>query len=143
VVVESWRIDGMGHAFPIGEADPEHGCGTVAAYFEDRGLCGAYRALEFFGMPGGGDDDDGDGGGDGGGGDGEGDGGGGDDGGGDDAGGGCQVAGGGAGGSVVYALLALVAAAMMIARRRRSTRSILPAPVRGSRGTSSKRRGCL
>jgi poly(hydroxyalkanoate) depolymerase family esterase len=143
VVVESWRIDGMGHAFPIGEGDPDHGCGSVAAYFEDRGLCGAYRALEFFGMPGGGDDD-GDGGGDAGGGDGGDGGGGGGEGGGDDAGGGgCRVTGDATGGSDLYALLALVAAAMTIARRRRSTRSTLPAPVRGSLGTSSKRRGCL
>ena len=144
VVVESWRIDGMGHAFPIGESDPEHGCGQVAAYFEDRGLCGAYRALEFFDMAGGGDSGDGgDGGDDGGGDDGGGDG----DEGGDDegGGGGCRVAGGGQAAAPFYAVVVLLLAGSVrrAARRRRSTRSILPAPVRGSSGTSSKRRGSL
>jgi poly(hydroxyalkanoate) depolymerase family esterase len=136
VAVESWRIEGMGHAFPIGASDPEHGCGQLAAYFEDRGLCGAYRALAFFGVTGsgGGDggDDHGDGGGDG---DDSGDGaaGGGD--GGD--GGGCNSAGAGAGGAYGLLVAALLAAAIATARRRRSTRSTLPAPVRGSSATSS------
>ena len=147
VAVESWRIEGMGHAFPIGAGDPEHGCGQVAAYFEDRGLCGAYRALEFFDLSDGGDggddgdggdsDSDGDGGDGGDGGDPDGDGGGG---------GGCRVAGGssGASSSPFYgSLLVLAAAAIRIARRRRSLRSTLPAPVRGSSATSSKRRGSL
>ncbi len=142
VAVESWRIDGMGHAFPIGESDPEHGCGQVAAYFEDRGLCGAYRALAFFGVTAGGGDD-GVGGDDGGGDDGNGDGGGSDPGGDDAGGGGCQMVATGDAGPAPYSLLALIAAAMMIARRRRSARSILPAPVRGSCATSSKRRGSL
>ncbi len=134
-VVESWRVEGMGHAFPIGPSDPEHGCGQVAAYFEDRGLCGAYRALEFFGMPGGGSDDGGDdGGGDGD--DGTGDGGQTDGGGG--KGGGCSLAGRNQGASLllVFYGLALLAAAMA-ARRRSSARSTLPAPVRGSSGKSS------
>lgn len=134
-VVESWRVEGMGHAFPIGPSDPQHGCGQVAAYFEDRGLCGAYRALEFFGMPGG-DGGDGDDGGDGGGDGGGGNGGAGAGGGG--GGGGCGLAGasGGAGSaaSLFYVLLLLFTAP---ARRRSSTRSILPAPVRGSSRTSS------
>jgi poly(hydroxyalkanoate) depolymerase family esterase len=145
IAVESWRIEGMGHAFPIGAGDPEHGCGQVAAYFEDRGLCGAYRALEFFDLSGGGDggddgdggDSDGDDGDDGDGGDPDGDGGGG---------GGCRVAGGGSGASsspFYGSLLVLIAAAIRIARRRRSLRSTLPAPVRGSSATSSKRRGSL
>jgi poly(hydroxyalkanoate) depolymerase family esterase len=146
VVVESWRMIGMGHAFPIGQ-DPERSCGTVAAFFEDRDICGAFRALDFFGVTG--------------------DGGGGEpDAGVPDAGmpvdaacgvdaagvsskedlvppvddddeqaeaSGC-AAGGGAGGGVFYALLAL---ALVSARRRRAARSSLPVPVRGSSGTSS------
>ena len=48
-VVESWRLEGMGHAFPVG-ADPDHACGQTAAFFEDQNLCGAYRALSFFGI---------------------------------------------------------------------------------------------
>jgi len=144
VVVESWRIEGMGHAFPIGPSDPEHGCGQVAAYFEDRGLCGAYRALEFFGMPGGGGDSDG-GGDDGGGGDDDGGDGGGGGQAGRDGGGGCSIAfaesGGAGGGGSRYdglvVLLIAAAAARRTARRRSSARSILPAPVRGSSGSSS------
>jgi poly(hydroxyalkanoate) depolymerase family esterase len=134
IAVERWRIEGMGHAFPIGLADPDHGCGQVAAYFEDRGVCGAYRALEFFGLTG---DGDGDGdGGDGDGGGGDGDGGPGGDGDDDGDGGGCAIAARGDRGSAGYSLLLLLAA-MRIARRRSSTRSILPAPVRGSSTISS------
>jgi poly(hydroxyalkanoate) depolymerase family esterase len=144
VAVESWRIEGMGHAFPIGASDPEHGCGQVAAYFEDRGLCGAYRALEFFDLSAGGDGgDDGDGGDGGDSGDG-GDGGDDQDTGDGGGGGGCRLGPGDAGtSSLPYWLLVLVAAAIRIARRRSSPRSTLPAPVRGNSGTSSKRRGSL
>jgi len=132
VAVERWRIEGMGHAFPIGPDDPDHGCGQPAAYFEDRDLCGAYRAIEFFGLVGGGDPGDGGGADAGAGGD---DGGVGASGSGD-GGGGCRVA-GPAGESSYVLALALLAAAMSVARRRRATRSTLPAPVRGSSGTSS------
>ena len=141
VVVESWRVTGMGHAFPIGQ-DPEHGCGTVAAYFEDRDLCGAFRALSFFGLTGGGSNPP-------------------VDAGPVDAGGpdatcgdeadqekadlqapdgaeagqsGCAVGTGSRGAAALYVLLAL---ALSAARRRRAARSTLPAPVRGSSGTSS------
>jgi len=132
VAVESWRIEGMGHAFPIGRADPDHGCGQAAAYFEDRDLCGAYRALEFFGLagevddpsgsadagPGHGDDGDGTAS--------------------DEGGGGCRAADNDAASARGYVpLLLLLAAAMRIARRRRAGRSTLPAPVRGSSGTNS------
>jgi MYXO-CTERM domain-containing protein len=129
VAVERWRIEGMGHAFPIGPDDPDHGCGEVAAYFEDRDLCGAYRAIEFFGLVG--DSDPGDGG--------DADAGPRSDDGGpgasDGGGGGCAVA-GPAGESRCY-VLALVLLAMSVARRRRATRSTLPAPVRGSSATNS------
>lgn len=134
VAIESWRIEGMGHAFPIGRGDPDHGCGQVAAYFDDRDLCGAYRALEFFGLAG----------------DGVGDGGGtdagpgGDQGGGEggsgpagSGGGGCGVATVESAGGRGYLLALLLAAAMRMARRRRDGRSTLPAPVRGSSGTNS------
>jgi MYXO-CTERM domain-containing protein len=133
VAVERWRIEGMGHAFPIGRGDPEHGCGQVAAYFEDRDLCGAWRALEFFGLAG--DDGTGSGGsadagpsGD------DGDGSGSSQNG--DGGGGCSVVGDSGSWSYVLAL-ALLAAAISVARRRRAARSTLPAPVRGSSGTNS------
>ena len=146
VVVESWRVSGMGHAFPIGQ-DPEHGCGQVAAFFEDRDLCGAYRALKFFGVagPGGTPTPDA--------GPAEPDAGpaadaacgvdaGADDhksdlaGPGDDESeaSGCATAGGGGAPGALGLLLALVISA---ARRRRAARSTLPAPVRGSSARSS------
>jgi poly(hydroxyalkanoate) depolymerase family esterase len=52
VVVESWLVNGMGHAIPI---DPDKGCGQVAAYFEDHDLCAARIALDFFALGSGGD----------------------------------------------------------------------------------------
>jgi poly(hydroxyalkanoate) depolymerase family esterase len=140
VLIESWRVMGMGHAFPIGQ-DPERTCGTVAAFFEDRDLCGAYRALVFFGITGGGGPGPA------------------------DAGppppdanpcgvgkadlrepddqgsadvpraGGC-AAGGTGGDGTIYVVFGL-GLALLSARRRRSTRSTLPAPVRGSSARTS------
>ena len=147
IVVESWRLNGMGHAFPVGQ-DPERTCGTVAAFFEDRDICGAFRALDFFGVTsegGGGEPDAGV-----------------PDAGVPDAGmpvdAACGVdaasaakedqleqdvdvdpeatgcAAGGSSAGFFYVLLAL---ALVSARRRRAARSSLPAPVRGSSGKSS------
>ncbi len=50
VVVESWKIAGMGHSVSIGPKDPEHACGTSGAYVEDKGLCAAWRVVQFFGL---------------------------------------------------------------------------------------------
>ncbi len=53
VVVESWKVMGMGHAVAMGGADPEHGCApTGGSYIEDRGLCAVWRAASFFGLAG-------------------------------------------------------------------------------------------
>lgn len=53
VVVESWRIASMGHAVTMGGADPAHPCPPMGGtYIEDRGICAAYRAAEFFGLVG-------------------------------------------------------------------------------------------
>lgn len=56
VVVESYLIDGMGHAVVIGD-DPMGACtATAAQYFVDKGVCSTLRAAAFFGLlgPGGG-----------------------------------------------------------------------------------------
>jgi poly(hydroxyalkanoate) depolymerase family esterase len=54
VVVETYTVAGMGHAVCVGPDDPEHGCGSVGAYYEDRGTCSTWRAAKFFGLTGGG-----------------------------------------------------------------------------------------
>jgi poly(hydroxyalkanoate) depolymerase family esterase len=59
VAVETYTVTGMGHAVCVGPDDPEHGCGGVGAYYEDRGTCSTWRAAQFFGLDGsvpGGDD---------------------------------------------------------------------------------------
>ena len=55
-VVESWSIAGMGHAVTVGAADPDHPCeaGLGSSYFQDKGVCAPYRALDFLGLTGGG-----------------------------------------------------------------------------------------
>jgi poly(hydroxyalkanoate) depolymerase family esterase len=54
VVVEAYKIAGMGHATAVG-ADVTGTCvGTQASYFEDRGICATFRAAKFFGLTGGG-----------------------------------------------------------------------------------------
>jgi poly(hydroxyalkanoate) depolymerase family esterase len=71
-VLETYTIDGMGHAVVTGGT----GCpATAGAYFTDAGICSTVKAAEFFQLMGGGD-----GGSDGGGSDGGSNGGGGDDG---------------------------------------------------------------
>lgn len=47
VVVETYRIEGMWHAFPIVPGD---GCGKAATFSEDHGICGVRRVAEFFGL---------------------------------------------------------------------------------------------
>jgi hypothetical protein len=112
VVVESYRIAGMGHAVVVG-SDPLGACaGAPGAFFIDKGVCSTLRAAQFFGLTG----DHVDGGGDGHGSDG-GDAGGPHGGGAIEGGFGCR-----AGGSSSW-LIALVVAAWMgaMCRRREPT----------------------
>ncbi|MBX3230414.1 MAG: PHB depolymerase family esterase [Labilithrix sp.] len=44
-VVETYRVEGMWHGFPV---DPASGCGLVGPYAFAHGICGARRAFEFF-----------------------------------------------------------------------------------------------
>jgi MYXO-CTERM domain-containing protein len=54
IVVEAYKVAGMGHATAVG-ADVTGTCvGTQASYFEDRGICATMRAAKFFGLTGGG-----------------------------------------------------------------------------------------
>jgi poly(hydroxyalkanoate) depolymerase family esterase len=54
VVVEAYKVMGMGHATAVG-ADVTGTCvGTQASYFEDRGICATMRAAKFLGLTGGG-----------------------------------------------------------------------------------------
>jgi len=46
-VVETYRIDGMWHGFPV---DPSSGCGSVAPFAPDHGICGAARVADFFSL---------------------------------------------------------------------------------------------
>jgi len=58
VVVESYRIEGMGHAVAMGD-DPVMPCPPMGGtYIEDRDLCAAARAVDFFGIADLGDDGD-------------------------------------------------------------------------------------
>lgn len=53
VLVEAYKVTGMGHATAIG-TDPSGACtATAGAYFEDRGICSTRRAAAFFGLLGG------------------------------------------------------------------------------------------
>ncbi len=50
IVVEAYRVAGMGHATAVG-GDPLGTCtGTAGSYFEDRGICATLRAARFFGL---------------------------------------------------------------------------------------------
>lgn len=54
VVVEAYKVTGMGHATAIG-ADVTGSCpSTTGAYFEDKGICATMRAAQFLGLTGGG-----------------------------------------------------------------------------------------
>ncbi len=54
VLVEAYKVTGMGHATAVG-ADPSGACtATAGSYFEDRGICATRRAATFFGLMGGG-----------------------------------------------------------------------------------------
>ncbi|MBL0216601.1 MAG: PHB depolymerase family esterase [Myxococcales bacterium] len=54
VIVEAYKVTGMGHANAVG-ADPAGACtATAGSYFEDRGICATRRAATFFGLLGGG-----------------------------------------------------------------------------------------
>lgn len=54
VLVEAYKVTGMGHATAVG-ADPSGACtATAGSYFEDRGICATRRAAAFFGLLGGG-----------------------------------------------------------------------------------------
>ena len=44
-VVETYRIEDMWHGFPV---DPSNGCGKVAPFAPDHGICGASRVADFF-----------------------------------------------------------------------------------------------
>jgi poly(3-hydroxybutyrate) depolymerase len=46
-VVESYEITGAGHATFV---RPDEGCGSVGAFFEDRGICSSLRIAQFFGI---------------------------------------------------------------------------------------------
>lgn len=53
VLVEAYKVTGMGHATAVG-ADPSGACtATAGSYFEDRGICATRRAATFFGLLGG------------------------------------------------------------------------------------------
>ena len=55
VVVEAFKVTGMGHATAVGGT----GCmSTAGSYFEDKGICATARAATFFGLDGGGGGDD-------------------------------------------------------------------------------------
>jgi poly(hydroxyalkanoate) depolymerase family esterase len=47
VVLETYRIADMWHGFPV---DPSHGCGHVAQFVPDEGICGAAKVADFFGL---------------------------------------------------------------------------------------------
>lgn len=47
VVLETYRIADMWHGFPV---DPSHGCGRVAQFVPDEGICGASKVADFFGL---------------------------------------------------------------------------------------------
>jgi poly(hydroxyalkanoate) depolymerase family esterase len=52
IVVEAYRVTGMGHATAIG-ADVTGTCpSTAASYFEDKGICATMRAAQFLGLTG-------------------------------------------------------------------------------------------
>jgi poly(hydroxyalkanoate) depolymerase family esterase len=52
VVVETYRVTGMGHAVAIGN-DPAGACpSTAGTYFADKGICATLRAAMFFGLTG-------------------------------------------------------------------------------------------
>jgi hypothetical protein len=54
LVVEAYKVMGMGHATAVG-ADVTGTCvGTQGSYFEDRGICATMRAAKFLGLTGGG-----------------------------------------------------------------------------------------
>lgn len=44
-VVETYEIEDMWHGFPV---DPANGCGQVAPFAFDHGICGASRVADFF-----------------------------------------------------------------------------------------------
>lgn len=58
VVVEAWEIQGAGHATFV---DPDSGCGSLGAFFEDHDVCAALETARFFGLVEGGDEGGGDG----------------------------------------------------------------------------------
>jgi len=47
VVLETYLIADMWHGFPV---DPSHGCGRVAQFVPDEGICGASKVADFFGL---------------------------------------------------------------------------------------------
>ena len=52
VVVEAYRVTGMGHATAVG-ADVTGSCpSTAGSYFEDKGICATTRAAAFLGLTG-------------------------------------------------------------------------------------------
>jgi poly(hydroxyalkanoate) depolymerase family esterase len=54
VVVEAYKVTGMGHATAIGSDVTGTCVSTTGAYFEDRGICATMRAAQFLGLTGGG-----------------------------------------------------------------------------------------
>ena len=51
-LVEAWTIEGMGHAVSVGANDPDHPCQADpgSSYYQDKGVCAPYRALDFLGL---------------------------------------------------------------------------------------------
>jgi poly(hydroxyalkanoate) depolymerase family esterase len=50
IMLETYRVPGMGHATAVG-TDPLGTCtGVAGAYFEDRGICATLRAARFLGL---------------------------------------------------------------------------------------------
>ena len=52
VVVESYRVTGMGHATAIGDDATGTCVSTTGAYFENKGICATMRAAQFLGITG-------------------------------------------------------------------------------------------
>ncbi|HEY5923103.1 MAG TPA: PHB depolymerase family esterase [Kofleriaceae bacterium] len=52
IVLESYTVNGMGHAVAVGAEGTTACPSTAASYFESRGVCATLRAAKFFGLTG-------------------------------------------------------------------------------------------
>lgn len=50
VLVESYTIDGMGHATPVNPGPGESECGTPAPYISDEKICSSYHIAKSWGL---------------------------------------------------------------------------------------------